>query len=128
MSYLVRTPRIPLFMLTLIGLEAKGLLAFQGRRESASVVRWNLRPVIFGVDKISEMPILGFVFSISGCFFWGSRIRACLFGIFRGNSGSGHLEVLYQVATFLNFGWVFQRSPTLGCLKIILRDLKDTKE
>ena len=27
MSYLVRTPRVPFFMLTLIGLEAKGLLA-----------------------------------------------------------------------------------------------------
>ena len=34
----------------LIGLEAKGLLAFQGRRGIASVVQWNLRPVIFGVD------------------------------------------------------------------------------
>ena len=32
----------------LIGPEAKGLLAFQGRRGIASVVRWNLRPVIFG--------------------------------------------------------------------------------
>ena len=33
----------------LIGLEAKGLLAFQGRRGIKSVVRGNLRPVIFGV-------------------------------------------------------------------------------
>ena len=49
-SYLVRTPRIPFFMLILIGLEAKNLLAFQGRRGIASVVRWNLRPVIFGVE------------------------------------------------------------------------------
>ena len=37
-------------MLILIGLEAKGLLEFQGRRGIISVVRWNLRPVIFGVD------------------------------------------------------------------------------
>ena len=50
-SYLVRTPRVPFFMLILIGLEAKNLLAFQGRRGIASVVRWNLRPVIFGVEK-----------------------------------------------------------------------------
>ena len=50
-SYLVCTPRVPFFVLVLIGLEAKGLLAFQGRRGIASVVRWNLRPVIFGVDS-----------------------------------------------------------------------------
>ena len=49
-SYLVRTPRVPFFMLVLIGLEAKGLLAFQGRRGIASVVRWNLRPVTFVVE------------------------------------------------------------------------------
>ena len=30
--YLVRTPRVPFFMFILLGLEAKGLLAFQGRR------------------------------------------------------------------------------------------------
>ena len=54
-SYLVRTPRVPFFMLVLIGLEAKNPLAFQGRRGIASVVRWNLRPVIFGVDVYSSM-------------------------------------------------------------------------
>ena len=52
-SYLVRAPRIPFFMLILMGLEAKNLLAFEGRRGIASVVRWNLRPVIFGVDLLS---------------------------------------------------------------------------
>ena len=50
-SYLVRTPRVPFFMLILIGLEAKNRLAFQGRRGITSVVRWNLRPVIFGVES-----------------------------------------------------------------------------
>ena len=50
-SYLVRTPRVPFLMLILLGLKAKNLLAFQGRRGIASAVRWNLRPVIFGVDK-----------------------------------------------------------------------------
>ena len=49
-SYLVRTPRVRFSMLILIGLEAKGLLAFQ-RRGIASVVRWNLRPVIPCVAK-----------------------------------------------------------------------------
>ena len=49
-SYLVRTPRKPFFTLILIGLEAKNLLAFEGRRGIASVVRWNFRPVIFGVE------------------------------------------------------------------------------
>ena len=45
-SYLVLTPRVPL-----TGLEAKGLLAFQARRGIASVVRWNLRPVILESEK-----------------------------------------------------------------------------
>ena len=49
-SYLVRTPRVRFFMLILVGLEAKGLLAFQGQLGIASVVRWNLHSVIFGVD------------------------------------------------------------------------------
>ena len=37
-------------LLSFIGLETKGLLDFQGRRGVASVVRWKLRPVKFGVD------------------------------------------------------------------------------
>ena len=49
-SYLARTPRVPLFMLIFIGPGSKGLLDFQGRRGIASVVRWKLRPVIFGAD------------------------------------------------------------------------------
>ena len=36
-SYLARTPCVPLFMLSLKGLEAKGLLDFQGRGEITSV-------------------------------------------------------------------------------------------
>ena len=48
--YLARTSRVPFFMLIFIGLEAKGLLDFQGRRGITSVVRWNLRPVIFGIE------------------------------------------------------------------------------
>ena len=54
MSYLARTPRVPLFMLILIGLEVKGLLDFQGRRGITSFVRWNLRPVIFSVEISGE--------------------------------------------------------------------------
>ena len=50
-SYLACTPSRPLFMLIFIGLEAMGLLDFQGRHGIASAVQWNLRPVIFGVDK-----------------------------------------------------------------------------
>ena len=49
-SHLVRAPHVPFFMLIFIGLEAKGLLAFQGRRGIASLVRWNLRPVTFGIN------------------------------------------------------------------------------
>ena len=70
-SYLMRAPRVPFFMLILIGLEAKGLLAFQGRRGIASVVRWNLRPVIFGVDK----PLI----SITLHKRWANKVRKCWF-------------------------------------------------
>ena len=42
-SYLA--PRVPFSMLIFVGLEAKGLLDFQGRCGIASVVRWKLRPV-----------------------------------------------------------------------------------
>ena len=51
-SYLARTLLHPcLFCFCFLGLEAKGLLDFQGRRGITSVVRWNLRAVVFGVDK-----------------------------------------------------------------------------
>ena len=46
-SYLTRTLWVPVFLLILIGQEAKGL-DFQGRRGITSAVRWNLRPAIFG--------------------------------------------------------------------------------
>ena len=50
-SYLACTPCVPVLLLVFIGLEAKGLLDFQGRRGITSVVRWNPHPVIFGVEK-----------------------------------------------------------------------------
>ena len=37
--------------LCLTGLETEGLLKYQGRAAIISTVRWNLCPVIFGVDK-----------------------------------------------------------------------------
>ena len=66
-SYLMRAPRVPFFMLIFVGPEAKGLLAFQGRHGIASVVRWNLRPVIFGVESSSgENSASSFQLAISG--------------------------------------------------------------
>ena len=62
-SYLVRTLRVPFFMLILIAPEAKRLLAFQARRAIASVVRWNLCPVIFGV----ELNVGGRLLEMIGC-------------------------------------------------------------
>ena len=41
----------PCFLLCLIGVETEGFLDFQGRAAIISVVQWNLRPVIFGVDS-----------------------------------------------------------------------------
>ena len=37
-------------------LEAEGLLDYQGRAGIISIVRWNLRPVIFGVDIPFRVP------------------------------------------------------------------------
>ena len=47
----------PCFILRLLGLEAEGLLAFQGRAGITSIVRWNLRPVIFRVENTQKMSL-----------------------------------------------------------------------
>ena len=49
--YLACTPCVPLFVHHLLRVEAEGLLDYQGRAGIISIVRWNLRPVIFGVDE-----------------------------------------------------------------------------
>ena len=49
-SYLARTPCNPLSC-TLIGVETEGLLDYQKGAGIISIVWWNLRPVIFGIDK-----------------------------------------------------------------------------
>ena len=41
----------PCFVLCLIGVETEGLLDYQGRAGIIPIVRWNLRPVIFGVER-----------------------------------------------------------------------------
>ena len=41
-SYLAHALCVPVFLLVIIGLDAKGRLDFQGRRGITSVVRWNL--------------------------------------------------------------------------------------
>ena len=53
-SYLARTPRVPLFFYFVSwGVEAEGLLDYQGRAGIISIVRWNLRSVTFGVEVSS---------------------------------------------------------------------------
>ena len=49
--HLACTPCVPLFVHCLIRVEAEGLLDYQGRAGIISIVRWNLRPVIFGVEN-----------------------------------------------------------------------------
>ena len=49
--YLARTLCVPVFLLILVGLEAKELLDFQGRRGITSILRWNLHPVLFCVGE-----------------------------------------------------------------------------
>ena len=55
-----RTSLVPLafpcFVLCLIGVETEGLLDYQGRAGIMSIVRWNLRPVIFGVEVRPVVP------------------------------------------------------------------------
>ena len=46
----------PCFIVSLLSLETEGLLTFQGRSGITSIVRWNLRPVIFGVDYRTPWP------------------------------------------------------------------------
>ena len=50
-----RTSLVPLafprFVLCLLRVEREGLLDYQGRAGIISIVRWNLRPVIFGVEN-----------------------------------------------------------------------------
>ena len=77
-SYLARTPCVPLFfLLCLIGVETEALLDYQGRAGIISIVRWNLRPVIFGVEN-SSCKVTGTIayenpmaLSLFSCFFWG---------------------------------------------------------
>ena len=53
-----RTSLVPLafpcFILCLIGMETEGLLDYQGLAGIISIARWNLRPVIFGVEFFGE--------------------------------------------------------------------------
>ena len=44
----------PCFLLCLIGLETEELLDYQGSAGIIAIVRWNLRPVTFGVEKGKE--------------------------------------------------------------------------
>ena len=48
--YLTRTLAFPCFALCLIGVETEGLLDYEGRTGIISIVQWNLRPVMFGVE------------------------------------------------------------------------------
>ena len=41
----------PCLVLGFIGVETEGLLDYQGTAGIISIVRWNLRPVIFGVEQ-----------------------------------------------------------------------------
>ena len=56
---------------------------FQGRRGIASVVRWNLRPVIFGVDFTIEDKIITYRFFFEGIIF-GNCYRKLYSMIFLG--------------------------------------------
>ena len=52
--HLARTPCVPLFCTLFNRGASRRALDFQGRAAIISIVRWNLRPVIFGVDKLQR--------------------------------------------------------------------------
>ena len=76
-----RTSHVPLafpcFVHCLLGVETEGLLDYQGRAGIISIVRWNLRPVIFGVEQYKrssgkekthkQKQICGIVPGLGGC-------------------------------------------------------------
>ena len=57
-SCLARSPCVPLFYTYFTSLETEEPLAFQGRAGITSTVRWNLHPVIFGVDHKHSQKVL----------------------------------------------------------------------
>ena len=50
-SYLARTPCVPLSSILFKRVETEGLLDYQVKAGIFSIVWWNLRPVLFGVEK-----------------------------------------------------------------------------
>ena len=52
----------PCLVLCLVRVETEGLLDYQGRAGIIFIVRWNLRPVIFGVEKkLTRSSLKGFL-------------------------------------------------------------------
>ena len=64
-SYLACTPCVFLFVYCFIRVDAEGLLDYQGRAGIISIVRWNLRPVIFGVDTSQLRNSPGTLFNLN---------------------------------------------------------------
>ena len=56
--YLGCAPCVPLIVHCLMRVEAEGLLDYQGRAGIISIVRWNLRPVIFGIDTLRTSTLM----------------------------------------------------------------------
>ena len=52
-SYLARTPCVPLFCTLFNRGGTEGLLDYQERAGIISIARWKLCPVIFGVEEVS---------------------------------------------------------------------------
>ena len=156
-SYLVRTPRVPFFMLILIGLEAKNLLAFQGRRGIASVVRWNLRPVIFGVEALKRCSrTFRRVSRLQNetapkSFYqesprqtkpkkgpkrpWISPILVWILVLFLGKTNAIHIELWFQSApgksswTGLSLAWFAGVSPDFNSkTKIVIKKYKNARK
>ena len=58
------TPCVPLFVHCIIRVEAEGLLDYHGRAGIISIVLWNLRPVIFGVELRIRFYIICEIFAV----------------------------------------------------------------
>ena len=89
----------PCFVLCVIWVETEGFLDHQGRAGIISIVRWNLRPVIFGVDRQVRKNSLNIKF---------------LGGIFLGHPGPRRRDIPEKTLCFRPFSVVFDKE-WLGC-------------
>ena len=114
----------PCFVLCLVGVETEGLLGYQGTAGIIFIVRWNLRPVIFGVDLC-----------VCVCFFSSPYFKSeknslnikFLGGIFLGHPGPRRRDIPDQNFMQVAFTCCF-RQGVAGVSRDLGRDIPDLEK